>query len=395
MKRKEQTDNVARLLIISAIDISLLRFRGRLIEALIARGYKVFLAAPLFADSTRASLEALGAKLVEYPVNRTGLNPLRDTKTRHALSSIIRDNKIDLVFPYTVKPVIYGSWTAHKNGIAVVSLITGLGYGFSAASIKARMLELVLTKLYRSALRYNSAVIFQNVDDRQLFIDRRLLRKDMPTTVVDGSGVDLQEFSWREPRQATALRFVFAGRLIKEKGVGLFIDAAETLKNRWPEAEFYVLGDPQPGSPSSIDLQRLNSLAESGVVVHHRRRADIADFLSRCDVFVLPTYYREGVPRSILEALSTGMVVITTDTPGCRETVKNGENGYLVKPKDLVSLTTAMQSVLENPEQVTDMSRASRRLAEQRFDVEIVNEAIIEIIDSNLPARTRQLSGLA
>jgi glycosyltransferase involved in cell wall biosynthesis len=213
----------------------------------------------------------------------------------------------------------------------------------------------------------------------------------MPCAVVDGSGVDLQEFAWREPRRASALRFVFAGRLIKEKGVGLFIDAAEALKIRWPEAEFYVLGDPQPGSPSSIDLQRLNSLVDAGVVVHHRRRADIADFLSRCDVFVLPTYYREGVPRSILEALSTGMAVITTDTPGCRETVKNGDNGYLVQPKDLASLTKAMQSLLENPEQVPGMSRASRRLAEQRFDVEVVNKAIVEIIESNVSDRNPQL----
>jgi len=227
-------------------------------------------------------------------------------------------------------------------------------------------------------------VIFQNSDDKALFESFSLLPSSARVAVVDGSGVDLNEFQWREPSGSANLRFLYAGRLIKEKGVGLFIEAAARLKKDFKGAEFLVLGDPQPGSPSSIDLKRIGQLNDAGVVTHHPRRPDIAQFMAGCDVLVLPSYYREGVPRSILEALSTGLAVITTELTGCRETVTNGVNGFLIKPRDLDSLTTAMQSLLEKPEQVVAMSHASRQLAETRFDVNKVNDDIMNIVNDVL-----------
>jgi len=373
-------DQPMKILIVSSIDISLLRFRGRLIERLVQAGFQVLVAAPEYSEPTRLALESIGAKTREFPLNRAGMNPLKDWASRRALQQIMVEDKIGLVFSYNIKPVIYASQAAAKLGIPAISLITGLGYGFSGDTPKARMVGKLLTSLYRRALKKNNAVIFQNNDDKALFESFSLLPSSARVAVVDGSGVDLNEFQWREPTGSENLRFIYAGRLIKEKGVGLFIEAAAQLKKDFKSAEFLVLGDPQPGSPSSIDLKRIEQLHAAGIVTHHPRRPDIAEFMAGCDVLVLPSYYREGVPRSVLEALSTGLAVITTDVTGCRETVSNGVNGFLIEQRDLASLTNAMRSLLEKPEQVVSMSHASRQLAESRFDVNKVNDEIMGIV---------------
>ena len=377
-------NQLPKILIVSSIDISLLRFRGRFIQRLVQVGFRVLVAAPEFSEPTRLALESIGAGIREFPLNRAGMNPAKDWVSRRALRQIMVSDKVGLVFSYNIKPVLYASSAAANLGIPAISLITGLGYGFSGDTLKARIIEKLLTNFYRRALRKNAAVIFQNTDDRDLFESFSLLPSSAKVAVVDGSGVDLDEFQWREPSGSTNLRFLYAGRLIKEKGVGLFIEAAAQLKNDFENAEFLVLGDPQPGSPSSIDLKRIGQLNAAGVVTHHPRRSDIAQFMADCDVLVLPSYYREGVPRSILEALSTGLAVITTELTGCRETVIDGANGFLVKPRDLNSLTTAMRSLLEKPEQVVAMSHASRQLAETRFDVNKVNDDIMDIVNDVL-----------
>ena len=386
-KAPSSTQQDLSILMVSSIDISLLRFRGLLIQRLIEGGYRVVVAAPEFAEDTRLALEALGAEPREYPLNRTGMNPLKDWKSLRELRRIMIIDNIGLVFSYNLKPVIYASLAAASLRIPAISLITGLGYGFSGDTRKARALGKVLIGLYRRALSRNSAVIFQNNDDKGLFHSLSLVPASASVTLVDGSGVDLNEFRWRKPRGEANLRFMFAGRLIKEKGVELFIEAASTLKAEFEHAEFFVLGDPQPGSPSSIDLKHLRQLHEAGTVTHYLRRPDIGEFMAGCDVLVLPSYYREGVPRTILEALSTGLAVITADGPGCRETVSDGVNGFLVKPKDLDSLLNAMRSLLANPQQIVAMSAASRQLAEARFDVHKVNDDVLAVVENVLANR--------
>ena len=374
-----------RVLVVGALDISLLRFRGRMIEALIARGYRVWAAAPAIHPARRAAFEAMGAVPVEIPLARTGLDPRADLATFRALLALVRRERIDLVLPYTLKPVIYGSFAARRGGAKALSLITGLGYTFAASSAKARAIRALVTRLYRAALRRNVAVLFQNADDRALFGELGILPQEMDTAVVSGSGVDLAEFAWREPSGRAAPRFVFAARLIEEKGISLYLAAAERLKGRFPEAEFLVLGDPQPGSPSAIDMREIERLADTGTITYFPRREDIVAVLSEADVFVLPSWYREGVPRSLLEALSIGMALITTDMPGCRETVRDGENGFLVPPRDGAALERAIEALLEEPGRVASMSRASRALAEGRFDVRLVNADILERVEHHLP----------
>jgi len=374
-----------RLLVVGALDVSLLRFRGRMIEAMIGAGYRVYAAAPAFEPARRAAFEAMGATPLEFPLARTGLDPRADLRTYRALLALVHEHEIDLVFPYTIKPVVYGSLAARKGGAKALSLITGLGYTFAATTTKAKLVRALVVRLYRHALRDNVAVLFQNADDLALFRELGILRQGVQTDVVAGSGVDLEEFPWREPSGRRGLRFVFAARLLEEKGVGLYLDAARRLKPRFPDAEFLVLGDPQPGSPSAIDMALVERLAAEGVIAYSPRRPDIAAVLADADVFVLPSWYREGVPRSLLEALSIGMAIVTTDTPGCRETVTDGENGRLIPPRDVGALEEALASLLEMPEKVAAMGRASRELAERRFDVRLVNEAILEHVRTALP----------
>jgi len=376
-----------RYLLISAIDISLLRFRGRLIEALVAAGHEVVVAAPSFAPDTEQALRALGAVTATFTVARTSFNLLRDYRTYRDLKALMVQHRIDVVLPYTIKPVIYGSLAGRSLKLPVVSLITGLGYTFSSPGLKGQVIRSLIVRLYRWALAGNRAVIFQNRDDEALFRDLRILPAKQRTEVVGGSGVDLTEFTRHEPRQDANLRFVFVARLLVEKGIGLFLDAAESLKQQYPQAEFHVMGNPQPGSPSAIDMARVERLAAQEVIVYHGRRPDIAEVLQTMDVIVSPSWYREGVPRSLLEALATGLAVIATDTPGTRETVRHGINGWQIPPQDGNALRAAMAEALAEPQRINAMSAASHALAVERFDVQIVNQAIMNILNDTVPNR--------
>ncbi len=378
----------ARILVVGALDVSLLRFRGRLVSDLIARGHELHVAAPSVSPERRAAFEDMGARVHEYPLSRTGLDPFRDLGTVRALSRLMKEHDIELVFPYTLKPVIYASFAARMRGVTAVSLITGLGYAFAqAAAPRARLVRAAVVALLRRALCGNAAVLFQNPDDLALFRAEGLLPRDLPVEVVAGSGVDLEEFPASPTRTDdpdAGVRVVFAARLIREKGIDLYLDAAEALKPEFPDVSFDVLGELQPGSPSAIDGTRLRELVARGIVEWHGRRPDIQRFLSRASVFVLPSWYREGVPRSLLEALATGLAVVTTDSPGCRETVRDGVNGRLVPPRDGAALIHALRDLLSDRERTGSMGRASAVLARERFDVRLVNRAVVTRIEGAL-----------
>src|SRR5690606_22015266 len=224
----------------------------------------------------------------------------------------------------------------------------------------------------------------QNSDDRQLFLDKNIITDKMETRIVGGSGVNLSEFEFRINKNDTdKIRFLFIARLIKEKGVQLFIDAAKYLKIKYPSAEFHIIGGPMD-SPSSIKEEILNQCHTDGIIIYHGYQKNIQDHLAMGDIFVLPTYYREGVPRSILEALSVGLPIITTNTPGCKETVIPNENGFLIKPKNLEELINAMEYFLTQKEEIKRMGVNSRKYAEEKFDVRIINQAQIKAIESIL-----------
>ena len=374
-----------RILLIASLSGSLINFRGDFIKSLIKNGFQVFAAAPEHPEDIRTKLEALGATPLEFSLNRTGLNPIKDLQSISELKGLIRNNDIDLVFPYTVKPVIYGSIAANQCKVPVISLITGLGYAFTGLSAKARLLQRFNEILYKLSIRKNKVIVFQNKDDYQLFLDRKIISKKQKVDFVSGSGVNLNQFSFKVKNPSEHVSFLLVARLIKEKGIALYMEAAKILKVKYPMAEFHLIGSPET-SPSAISINELNNLHKEGIIVFHGEQSNIDQHLHKRDVFVLPSYYREGLPRTTLEACACGNPIITTDSVGCRESVKEGINGFLIGPQNLQALIEPMEYFITHPEKIKEMGINSRKYAEERFDVDIINNDLIQLIKGILKA---------
>lgn len=372
-----------RILLISSFANSLIRFRGDFIKSLIQNGYEVFTASPKYTQEDSDTLYTMGAIPIKFNLQRTGLNPLKDLQSIMELKSIIKDNQIDLVFPYTVKPVIYGSMAANMCKVPVISLITGLGYAFSGLSTKSRILQNFNETLYKLSIRKNKIIVFQNKDDYQLFIDRKVISKQQRVDFVSGSGVNLSQYTFKEKNPSDNVSFLFVARLIKEKGIALYMEASKILKAQYPKAEFHLIGATET-SPSAIGEDEINVLHAEGVVIFHGQQSNIEEHFHKRDVFVLPSYYREGLPRTSLEACACGNPIITTDSVGCREAVREGENGFLIEPQNLEALVKAMEYFITNPHKIKEMGINSRKYAEERFDVNIINNHLVNLIKSEL-----------
>lgn len=373
--------NKKKILIIASLSNSLIRFREDFIKRLIEEGFEIYTASPDLTPEVKKNITGLGATPVEFNVQRTGLNPIKDFNSVRELIAIIKEYKIDLVFPYTVKPVIYGSIAANRCGIPVISLITGLGYTFTGISAKAKLLQVLNEILYKIAIRKNKVIVFQNEDDYNLFLERKILTDKQQTAIVGGSGVNLNQFRFREKKEKTQVSFLLTARLIKEKGIEIYIKAAKILKEKYPEAEFHIIGSPET-SPSAISENDLKLLHKQKIIIFHGRQLNVEDHLHKTDVFVLPSYYREGVPRTLLEACSCGNPIITTDSVGCREAVREGVNGFLIEPKNTEALVKAMEYFIIHPHRIKEMGLASRKYAEERFDVNIINRDLLQLINS-------------
>ena len=374
-----------RVLIICSVAYSLINFRKDFIQDLIRSNYEVWCAAPDFNDDISNEIKVMGAHTVNFKLQRKGLNPLKDLKTIGELKEIMQEIGIDFIFAYTIKPVIYGAFAAQKLNLKTFSLITGLGFTFSGVSLKAKLLGQISQFLYRRALRRNNIPIFQNKDDEQLFLKLGIVPKGKDTYVVNGSGINIERFHLKkedEFNKGGTVNFIIVGRLMVEKGIELYLEAAQTAKKNNKDAIFHIVGDP----PEDLTVlsAKLKKLHNAGVVIHHGSHPDVRPFLYRADVFVLPTYYREGVPRSILEALAVGMPIITTYSPGCKETVEKGKNGFLVPMQQFAPLMEAINYFIDHPDKIADMGRASRKLAETKFDVRLINAELLKIIDKNL-----------
>jgi len=372
-----------RILLIASFANSLIRFRGDFIKSLIENGFEVFTAAPSYTKKDLQEISEMGANPVEFNLQRTGLNPFKDFKSILELKSIIKENKIDLVFPYTVKPVIYGSIAANMTKTPVISLITGLGYAFTGLTAKARLLQRFNETLYKLSIRKNKVIVFQNKDDYQLFLDSKVISKKQKVDFVSGSGVNLNQFAFKEKDTTDKVSFLLVARLIKEKGIALYLDAAKILKAKYPNTEFHLIGSPET-SPSAISENELNELHKEGIIIFHGKQKNIDEHLHARDIFVLPSYYREGLPRTTLEACACGNPIITTDSVGCRESVKEGINGFLIEPQNLEALVKPMEFFINNPKKIKEMGIKSRKYAEERFDVNIINNDLINLINKAL-----------
>lgn len=375
---------------------SLVNFRGPLLAALVQRGHRVTALAPPDepgAPEVREALRALGVELLRFPMQRGGVDPLRDARTLLALRRAFLELRPDLVLSYTIKPVIYGSLAAWWAKVPrAASLITGLGYAFGGLEADARLspgrrlLSEVVVRLYRKALERNCAVFFQNPDDRALFDQLGITGRGQGqrVAVLAGSGVDLGHFAPAPPvlahPQTGAPVFLCMARLLWAKGVGVFVEACQMLKRRHPQVVCRLLG-PLDHGPDGVSQEMLRRWREERVVEVLDPVEDVRPHLAGASVFVLPTYYREGTPRSILEAMSMARPVITTDMPGCRQTVEEGVTGFLVPPCEPGALMRAMERFVEEPELIAHMGAAGRRLAEETFDARLVVRDMLAVLD--------------
>jgi len=386
-----------RILVVAGHAPSLVNFRAPLLAALVARGHSVTALAPPEPGggmATRAALRELGvAELLPFPLDRGGVNPLRDAATIMALRKLFLARKPDLVLPYTIKPVIYASLAARWAGVPrVASLVTGLGYAFGGLdagrsgelpgqpqTMARRCLADLVVRLYEKALERNQTVIFQNPDDRALFERLGILDHGQRVAVVGGSGVDLQRFSPAPPvlahPQTGAPVFLCVARLLWAKGVGVFVEACRMLKRRHPHVVCRLLGQPDD-VPDAVPADMIRRWREDRVVEIIDTVDDVRPHLAAASAFVLPSF-REGTPRACLEAMAMARPVITTDVPGCRQTVEDGVTGFLVPPFEPGELSRAMERFVLDPESIIHMGQSARRLAEERFDARRVTEDML------------------
>ena len=356
---------------------NLVNFRAGLIRALVSEGYEVVAVAP--NDKYSAGLKVLGCRFVPLHMENGGTNPIKDALLLWRFLLLFFKERPDIFLGYTVKPNVYGSLAARIFHIHVINNIAGLG----AAFIRGGILMRIVRWLYRQALSRSTKIFFQNDDDRQLFINGGLVRADV-TALLPGSGVDLDRFAPAPipaiGEQYTKFRFLLVARMLRDKGVGEFVEAARLLRQPWPQAEFCLLGFVDVQNPASISRAEMDAWVAEGIVNYLGESDDVRNQITAATCIVLPSY-REGTPRSLLEAAAMGRPIITTDAVGCREVVDDGVNGYLCKVRDAADLAEKMERMLSlSHDQRAEMGKQGRAKMVAQFDEQIVIKKYLEAI---------------
>jgi len=368
--------------IITTQAFSLVNFRGPLIRTLTEQGIKVYALAPDFNDAFRAQILELGAEPVDYVLSRVSINPISDVVAVFRLAQLLNRLSPDMTLAYLIKPVIYGSIAAWLARVPKqFSMIEGLGYVFAddagSRTWKRSLLKWTVSGMYKFALGLNQKVFFLNKDDSSQFVCEGIVA-DYKVVWIDGIGLDLDYFR-PVPSVVKPVTFILIARMLREKGVYDFVEAARQVRQQYPNVRFLLVGagDKNPGSVSEAELR---GWVAEGLVEWPGQVKDVRQWLVNASVFVLPSFYREGLPRSTQEAMAMGLPVITTDWVGCRDTVEDGVNGFLVPVHDPHALAKAMMRFIENPDLIETMGQSGRRMAEERFDVHSINRQIIDTL---------------
>lgn len=374
-----------KFLIIASYLPSILNFRGKLLEAISKKNFEIHIACPDFAlfPQEVQQLKQLGYTLHEIPMQRAGTNPIADLKTLVAIYKIAKKIRPDYVLSYTIKPVIYGTLAAWiAKAPYRFALVTGLGYAFQnveEANGKRSIFQKLVHGLYKQALARSQKVFFQNPDDLKLFQDLKLLDNKIPAVVVNGSGVNVQDFLVmdlpKDNQGQGKISFLLIARLLVDKGVREYAEAAQKIKQRYPNVEFHLVGWIDE-NPTAIAQEELDEWIADGRLKYWGKLADVRPAIAASSIYVLPSY-REGTPRTVLEAMAMGRAVITTNAPGCKETVIHGENGFLIEVKSSESLVKAMQQFILDPSLIEKMGKRSREIALNKYDVNAVNKHML------------------
>lgn len=364
---------------------NIIGFRKHLIESLTTHNYSVYAMATDYTDETKRKVEELGAIPIDYTFARGGVNPFADLKNMKQLERIFKQIQPDIVFSSFSKPVIFGTLAAKKAKIPkIIAMLEGLGYTFTeqpnGQSLKAKIIKYIQIFLYKIALPKADTVIFLNPDDPKDLLDRYHI-KVKKREILGAIGLNLNEYKYSIP-PTEPISFVFIARLLREKGIFEFLQAAEKINKIYPHVIFNVIGSLDTENPGGLKKDELEYYIEKNIINYPGFVNNVDDWITKSSVFVLPSFYREGVPRSTQEAMAIGRAVITTDVPGCRETVENGRNGFLIPKWNVPALVESMEYFIKNTDEIIHMGKESYQIALEKFDGNKINEKLLSIIEN-------------
>ena len=367
-----------KVLILSSLAYSLVNFRGDLLQAMKAHHHQVIACAPDRDPATLEWLSANGVQFVQTRMDRTGTSPLADFPLLLKYYRLMRREKPDVVLAYTQKPIVYGGLAARLARVSsFYALMSGLGHVFSPHSSFPSLLRKAVSILYREALRHAKATFVFNRDDRTDMIGHGIVDGDQCVIQVPGSGVSIERFAAAAVPPGR-LNFLLVGRLMKNKGIMEFLEASRLVRSQGGDCSFTIVGRCETENPEGLGQSDCERLSSEFAVEFVPGTDDVRPYLRASSVFILPSYYREGLPRTILEAMATGRAVITTDMPGCRDPITEGYNGFLVRPRDASSLADAMMRFVTDPDLAISMGSAARLVAVSDYDVNLVNRILLE-----------------
>jgi glycosyltransferase involved in cell wall biosynthesis len=356
---------------------SIIGFRGELIRSLCAEGYRVTALAGQAKPSQIKKINALGAEYIPYNIKWNGLDIISDIQTIRELKILMLKLKPDIILSYTVKPILFSSFvTLGDTKMKKYFMITGLGYGFMRDTLMQKILNAFIKILYKMALFRSNAIIFQNEEDENVFRKFRLIQETKRTIIINGSGVNLEYY--RPYSLSNEPIFLLIARLLYSKGVYEYCEASRLIKREYPTARCILVGYIDE-NPTAIPNKKLQSWITDGVVEYYGQMDDVRSAIRESNIYVLPSY-REGMARTILEAMAMGRPVITTDVPGCRETTIHGVNGFLIEKKNINSLVNAMKYFILNPHSIASMGAQSLKIVREKFDVKLINRILVSEI---------------
>lgn len=368
-----------KIIIIGAFPESLLKFRGNLIRELSASGKDVIAVSGKTNKDVRDQIKNLNAQHEEIFISRTSLNPFHDIATFISIINLFIKEKPKIVISYTSKPIIWsGIAKIFFPDIRLISLVTGLGFFFEGKNIFRKIIRSIMKTLYKISLKQSEKVIFQNNENKKVFIQSNIVNEDK-CFIINGSGVDINYYNYVKPRNSfSSINFLMIARLLKDKGVVEFLKAAEMTHNSFKEASFTIVGG-EDSSPNRVNKKVLEKYKKLKFIKFEGHVKEVKKYLIDSDVFVLPSYH-EGMSRSLQEAMAIGRPLITTNIPGCKETVKDKLNGFLVEKKSYKQLADKMMWFCQNKHVVEQMGKKSRELCEKNFDVRKINKQLIKLI---------------
>lgn len=393
-----------KIALVSNTDFNLYNFRMGIVEGFLEKGYKVYIVCPY--GKYVEKLKNKGVKYSPIDVDRKGTNPIKDLKLLWQLYRIFKREKFDVVHNFTIKPNIYGNLAAKLAKIPVIiNSVTGLGYVFTGKGLKNNVLKWIVVNLYKIAFKFSNKVIFQNMDDLELFKKYKIIDGNR-SVLIKSSGINIEKFSPQNvdkvrienlydelgiSRHRPPIIITLIARLIWHKGIREFVEAAKILKKKYSDVLFLLVGPIDTGNPAAVSKDYIEETGKEGFIKYIGRREDIRETLYISDVVTLPSY-REGIPKALLEAMSMEKPIITTDTTGCREVVEEGKNGFSVPIKNAVALADAIERLINNEELRVRFGKYGREKVLREFDERIVVKKTIKVYEEESPERGQPLT---